>query len=113
VAHGEKVADGTMSQVKRIHGDHYVVIEFDPWTREASQVLRASPGLVDVQESGPTAEVTLRPGADPQDLLRHLVQARVRIKRFDYGEPSLQQVFLETVEKRNKLISSGREVVHV
>ena len=94
-----------MSQVKRLHGDNYVTIEFDPWTREASQALRSSPGLAHVDESGPTAAVTLRPGADPQEMLRHLVQAGVRIKRFDYGEPSLEQVFLEKVGAAPDVIS--------
>ena len=100
IANGRKVADGTMSQVKRIRGDNYVAITFDPWTREASSALRASSVVRGVQENGPTAEVTLRPGSDPQELLRHLVGAGVRLKRFDYGEPSLQQVFLEAVGDR-------------
>jgi ABC-type uncharacterized transport system ATPase subunit len=54
----------------------------------------------------------LRPGADPQELLRHLVQAGVRIKRFDYGEPSLEQVFLEKVGAPDDVIKQI-EAAHV
>jgi ABC-2 type transport system ATP-binding protein len=105
IARGDKVADGTMSQVKRIRGENYVAITFDPWTREASSALRAASVVSSVRENGPTAEVTLRPGSDPQELLRHLVSAGVRLKRFDYGEPSLEQVFLETVGAPDDVIS--------
>jgi ABC-type uncharacterized transport system ATPase subunit len=101
-----------MSQVKRIHGDHYVAITFDPWTREASNALRGGPGIAQVRENGPTAEVTMRPGSDPQELLRHLVQSEVRLKRFDYGEPSLEQVFLEKVGAPEDVISQI-EAAHV
>jgi ABC-2 type transport system ATP-binding protein len=112
IADGDKVADGSMAQVKRIHGDHYVAITFDPWTREASNALREGPGIAQVRENGPTAEVTMRPGSDPQELLRHLVQAQVRVKRFDYGEPSLEQVFLEKVGAPEDVISQI-EAAHV
>ncbi|MGH7467203.1 MAG: ABC transporter ATP-binding protein [Longimicrobiales bacterium] len=112
IARGYKVADGTMSQVKRIRGDNYVAITFDPWTREASSALRSAKVVSNVQENGPTAEVTLRPGSDPQELLRHLVNAGVRLKRFDYGEPSLEQVFLETVGTSEDIISDI-EAAHV
>jgi ABC-2 type transport system ATP-binding protein len=97
LAQGLKVADGTMSQVKRISGDHYIAITFDPWTREASQILQRSPLIAKVRENGPTAEVTMKQGSDPQELLRELVKNDIRVKRFDSGEPSLEQVFLEKV----------------
>ena len=105
LARGEAVADGTMSQVKRMHGDHYIAITFDPWTRDASQLLQSSPLIARVRESGPTAEVTMKPGGDPQALLVELVQKGIRLKRFDYGEPSLEQVFLEKVGAPQDIIS--------
>ena len=37
-------------------------------------------------------------GADAQDLLRD-VSARVRVNRFELVEPSLEQIFIETVGK--------------
>jgi ABC-2 type transport system ATP-binding protein len=112
MARGESVANGTMSQVKKIHGDHYIAITFDPWTREASQLLQRSPLIERVRENGPTAEVTMKPGADPQALLIELVRQGVRLKRFDYGEPSLEQVFLEKVGASDDIISEI-EAAHV
>jgi ABC-2 type transport system ATP-binding protein len=105
IANGEKVADGTMSQVKRLQGENYVGLTFDPWTREAADTLRRSPMVAHVRETGDSAEVMLRPGGDPNQLLQQLVQAGVRLKRFEHGEPSLEQVFLERVGAPEDIIS--------
>lgn len=97
LARGEKVADGSMRQVKSLQGENYVGLTLDPWTREASERLRRSPLVVRVSESGASAEVSLRPDADPLDLLRYLLDGGVRVRRFEHGEPSLEQIFLEKV----------------
>lgn len=97
LARGDKVADGTMRQVKSLQGENYVGITFDPWTREASELLNGSPLVVRVREAGPSAEVSLRADADPLQLLRYLLDKGVRVRRFEHGEPSLEQIFLEKV----------------
>src|SRR5688500_2754516 len=97
IANGDKVADGTMKQVKNIRGENYIAITFDAWTREISDNLRRSVHIESVRDSGATAEITLKKGVDPQDFLRQLVQSGVRLKRFEYGEPSLEHVFLDIV----------------
>ena len=40
----------------------------------------------------------MRAGADAQELLR-LTAQRVRVNRFELMEPSLEQIFIETVGK--------------
>jgi len=97
LARGEKVADGTMRQVKSLQGENYVGITFDPWTREASELLRNSPLVQKVSESGASVEVSLLPDADPLQLLRHLLDRGIRVRKFEHGEPSLEQIFLERV----------------
>jgi ABC-2 type transport system ATP-binding protein len=97
IAKGEKVADGTMSEVKRLQGEHYVGITFDPYSEEGMALLRRSPLVANVREAGDNADVVLAPDADPQPLLVSLVQAGIRLKRFEFGEPTLEQVFLEKV----------------
>jgi ABC-2 type transport system ATP-binding protein len=51
----------------------------------------------EVREHGTELEVALRDGADPQHLLQQLVAAGVRLRRFEVTEPSLEQVFIESV----------------
>ena len=42
-------------------------------------------------------EIELAPNADPQVLLRRLVEAGAAIERFELVQPSLHQIFLERV----------------
>ena len=105
IANGDKVVDGSMRQVKSLHGENYVAIIFDPWTREISELLRNSPLIETVRETGATAELALKPQADPQQLLRDLLQGGARIRRFDCGEPSLEHIFLQKVGAPPDIIS--------
>ena len=49
---------------------------------------------------GNYVEVRLQPGADPQQLLR-MAAARARVNKFELMEPSLEEIFLEVVGRRN------------
>jgi ABC-2 type transport system ATP-binding protein len=69
-------------------------------------VLRQLPGLDRINDSGKSAELYLQHGRDPQDALRWLVD-RVRIRRFDYREPSLHEIFVRTVEERNAALAAA------
>ena len=105
IARGETVANGTMRQVKQSHAENYVGIELDPWTREASDLLHRSPHVLRIRETGATAELSLKANADPHDLMRELLDANVRIRKFECGEPSLEHVFLEKVGASDDIIS--------
>jgi ABC-2 type transport system ATP-binding protein len=45
--------------------------------------------------------VELKPGSDPQELLRALM-ARARVNRFELAEPSLEKIFIDTVGEQNE-----------
>jgi ABC-2 type transport system ATP-binding protein len=53
-----------------------------------------------VNDYGNYVEARLKPGADPQDLLREAI-SRLRVNRFELMEPSLEEIFIETVGKTN------------
>jgi ABC-2 type transport system ATP-binding protein len=89
---GRKMLDGTLAEV-RSSGDQAVKLDYDGDGR----LLGSLPGVRHVSDSGKTAELFLEPGADPQAVLAALV-GKVAIRRFDLREPSLQEVFLRTVE---------------
>ncbi len=97
IANGRKVVDGAVSDVKREHGGEYVAVAFERWSAEADATLRASSVVDRVSIDGSAAEVALRPGADAQTLLDELVRAGLRLRRFEYIEPSLEQIFVERV----------------
>ena len=50
-----------------------------------------------VDDSNRYFEIALQPGADPQQLLRRLVDAGANVTRFELVQPSLHQIFLEKV----------------
>ena len=98
IARGEKVLDGPLGEVQREHGGTHVALSLggssangvgavlnDPRSSARSTTRTASS-----RSSSPT-------GADPQLLLRRLMEAGASIQRFELVQPSLHQIFLEKV----------------
>jgi ABC-2 type transport system ATP-binding protein len=94
---GEKVLDGAVSEVKARHGKNTVVLAYDG----DGAFLGALPGVAKVTDFGQYVEVRLRDGADPQPLLREAA-SRLRLRRFEIVEPSLHDIFVETVTSHGK-----------
>ena len=73
------------------------------------RVLARLPGQQRINDNGKHAEIFLQPGQDPQQALRWLLD-HVTVRRFDYREPSLHEIFVRTVEQANaKLQAAGVE----
>ena len=89
---GEKVLDGAVSDVKARHGKNTVALAFDG----DGSFIESLPGVAKVSDHGRYVEVRLEDGADPQPLLREAA-ARLRVRRFEIVEPSLHDIFVETV----------------
>ncbi len=90
----KKVLDGALRDIKRSYGKNTIVVEFsgdDRFTRDDRFVLRAN-------NYGNYVELTLKPNANPQELLRSMVE-RTTITRFEVAEPSLNEIFKEVVGK--------------
>jgi ABC-2 type transport system ATP-binding protein len=98
IARGRKLVDGTLAEIKRGHGGRHVTVAFDGRADPVALRLFADRRLVSkVDDYGQYAELELSPGADPQELLRALVRADVRLSRFEITEPSLHEVFIDLV----------------
>jgi ABC-2 type transport system ATP-binding protein len=108
IAKGKKVADGTIPQVKKQHGGDYIAIALDSWSAAAVEEVRRSGVVAEMRENAQTIEVNLRSGADPQQLLKHLVNQGVRLKRFELTEPSLEQIFLDKVGASDEIAAEVR-----
>ena len=94
---------GTLAEVKQGR-DFGIVLDYDG----DGTILRDTPGAIRVNDHGKQAELYLRPGADPQDSLRWLVE-RLRIRRFEYRAPTLHEIFVRTVDAANaKLEAEGK-----
>jgi ABC-2 type transport system ATP-binding protein len=96
---------GTLSEVKKGR-DLGIQLDYDGDGR----VLQELPGALRVNDNGKHAEIYLQKGGDPQQALRWLVD-RVTVKRFDYSEPSLHEIFIRTVDEANQrleAVAAGR-----
>jgi len=91
---GRPVLQGELRDIKARYGrrDVQIAYEGDGSFLSSSRLIEA------LNDYGNYVEVRLKPGADAQDLLRE-VSARVRVNRFELVEPSLEQIFIETVSK--------------
>jgi ABC-2 type transport system ATP-binding protein len=97
IDHGEKVLDGAVSEVKARHGRNTVALAFDG----DGSFIESLPGVARASDHGQYVEVRLEDGADPQALLREAA-ARLRVRRFEIVEPSLHDIFVETVTQHGK-----------
>jgi ABC-2 type transport system ATP-binding protein len=91
---GKPVLQGPLKQVKARFGKNHVQIEYEG----NDEFLQQSELIKTYNNYGNYVEVRLAPGADPQQLLR-LVMERSRVNRFELMEPSLEEIFKEVVGK--------------
>ncbi len=94
---GEKVLDGSVAEVKARHGRNTVALAYEG----DGSFLASLPGVAKVSDFGQYVELRLCDGADPQPLLREAA-ARLRVRRFEVVEPSLHDIFVETVTAHAK-----------
>ena len=112
IAKGRKVLDGALSEVKAKHGGTNVVVAFED-AKDGAAAMRALSDLVAAaDDSGVSAELTLRPGTDPQQVLERLMSERIRLRRFERVEPSLHRIFLDLAGPDAASPAPGQEVRH-
>jgi ABC-2 type transport system ATP-binding protein len=92
---GRIVLGGPLAAVKSRFGKNSVLVEYDG----DGVFLRQLPGVARVDDYGGYREVRLMDGADPQALLRALVE-RTAIRRFEIVEPTLHNIFIEKVGEK-------------
>jgi ABC-2 type transport system ATP-binding protein len=91
---GKLVLDGNLQQIKAKYGKNNVQIEYEG----DGNFLERSSLVAAYNNYGNYVEVRLAPGADAQQLLR-MVAERSRVSKFELMEPSLEEIFIETVGK--------------
>ncbi|HZI28410.1 MAG TPA: ATP-binding cassette domain-containing protein [Gemmatimonadaceae bacterium] len=97
IARGEVVLDGPLGEVKANHGGRHVALAIESANGGVAGIL-SDPRLVrHVDDSNRYLEVELAEGADPQELLRRVVNAGALVSRFELIQPSLHQIFLDRV----------------
>jgi ABC-2 type transport system ATP-binding protein len=95
INHATKVLDGSLRDVKRRFGRNTVILDYEDGDGFFME------DLVKRQNRFASySELTLNEDADPQEVLRRAISAGARINRFELVEPSLNEIFIESVTKR-------------
>jgi ABC-2 type transport system ATP-binding protein len=98
IARGEKVLDGGVAAVKKAAGGKNVALTLRDGIQNGVSDILHDPALVTkLDDSNQFFDLELAPNADPQLLLRRLVDAGATIERFEMVQPSLHQIFLQRV----------------
>ncbi len=94
VNRGEAVLSGGMREIKSRYERNRVIVQY-----EGDDGFLKHPSIEEYKSYAGHAEIKLKPHADAQDLLRAAAGA-ARITRFELVEPSLEEIFIETVGGR-------------
>jgi ABC-2 type transport system ATP-binding protein len=98
IARGEKVLDGEITEVKEEHGQRNIALALEgDDLRRVGEILRDQTLVKRADDSNRFFEIEMADGADPQVLLRRIVEAGASVQRFEMIQPSLHQIFLEKV----------------
>jgi len=93
---GKSVLQGSLSEIKSGNGRRFVQIDYEG----DGGCLAGHPLIDSLNDYGNHAEVRLKPGADPQELLRTAMRG-LRVTRFQVMEPSLEQIFIDRIAGRD------------
>lgn len=94
---GRKVLSGPLREVKRSYGWRSLAVDGE----NLDGVLTSHPLVKSVTPQRHHLEVALQDGADPQMLLKDLVNNGVRLTRFELVAPTLNEIFIESVGRAN------------
>ena len=88
---GEAVLSGRVREIKSRYERNHIIVEF-----EGSADFLDSAEIADSKNFSGHAEIKLKPHGDAQKLLREASSA-ARVYRFEMVEPSLEEIFIQTV----------------
>lgn len=91
---GSKILDGTVREVKQQFKEHLFRIGFE----QAPGQQLSSPAFEVLQVEAQSLVVRIRDGFQPNDVLRHFLDAQYSIQSFQEILPSLNEIFIRLVE---------------
>ncbi|ODS38347.1 MAG: hypothetical protein A7316_08250 [Candidatus Altiarchaeales archaeon WOR_SM1_86-2] len=91
---GKNVLCGDLSEIKKRHGRNTIILGL----RDGNVDLNL-PQVESYNAHGNYAEIKLKKDADPQELLGELIKSQIKIRKFEIAEPSLNEIFINAVNK--------------
>ncbi len=103
---GKLVLEGTMREVKSRYPRNRVQMVFSGSDRFLSH-----PAVLEAKNYAGIAEITVQSPEQAQDLLKDALRTGAEISRFEVVEPTLEEIFIETVKGTPAFVEAGG-VVH-
>jgi len=97
IHHGRPILSGELKAIKKSFGKNTVRIEY----AGNGRFLELPNVIESVNRHGAVVEAKLRPGGNPQEILKAAVEDGVEITRFELMEPPLNDIFIEKVSATN------------
>jgi ABC-2 type transport system ATP-binding protein len=91
----KKVLDGRLREIRRSFARNAVALQFEG----GDGLLNDTSLVANVRQNGDDTEVLLAPDANPQTLLKRLVQAGAVVNKFELVQPSLHDIFIAKVRE--------------
>jgi ABC-2 type transport system ATP-binding protein len=95
INNGEAVLAGNLREIKKGYERNHVIVEF-----EGDSAFLKSDEIAEAKNFSGHAEIKLKPRGNAQKLL-HEAAAKSTIYRFELIEPSLEEIFIQTVGGKN------------
>lgn len=92
---GENILSGKLSHIKQEFGKNTVILGY----RGDAGVFKNSSDIVKYNDYGNYIELEFKEGINTQNFLKDIIN-KVEIQKFEIMEPSLNQIFIESVEKQ-------------
>ena len=90
-----KVLDGRMREIRRSFSRNAVALQFEG----GDGVLNDVSLVANTRQNGDDTEALLAPDANPQTLLKRLIEAGAVIRKFELVEPALHDIFIAKVKE--------------
>jgi ABC-2 type transport system ATP-binding protein len=97
IAHGRKVLDGRLRDVRRENRGNRYRVELEERSEAAVRWLEAPHAFGTFAPAGEGWEVELEPDASGREVLEGLVAQGAEVSRFERVQPSLHQIFVQRV----------------
>ncbi len=94
ISEGEKVLDGSLKEIKTNYGKNTIALEYEG----KASFLNDKEFVESFDDYGRYVEIHPSAGVDPQEILIRAAQ-EVAILKFELVEPSLNEIFIQTVKK--------------
>jgi ABC-2 type transport system ATP-binding protein len=95
---GRAVLYGALDGIRRRYAGHAVLVRLASGAADGGAALGQLPGVERVEAHNSALRLSLSSGAQPQEVLRALVDRDVLLEGFEIAEPTLDEIFIHVVQ---------------